>query len=49
MFRLLQDGNEGNGPHFTEMFTLTFFGSCIVTLNTKLLGGKMFVTISNFQ
>uniref|UniRef100_A0A0N4UK01 Protein YIPF n=1 Tax=Dracunculus medinensis TaxID=318479 RepID=A0A0N4UK01_DRAME len=35
----------GNGPHFTEMFTLTFFGSCIVTLNTKLLGGK----ISFFQ
>uniref|UniRef100_A0A915PF04 FBA domain-containing protein n=1 Tax=Setaria digitata TaxID=48799 RepID=A0A915PF04_9BILA len=42
---LLQGGKNGKGPHFTEVFTLTFFGSCIVTLNTKLLGGN----ISFFQ
>ncbi|VDN83027.1 unnamed protein product [Brugia pahangi] len=42
---LLQGGKSGKGPHFTEVFTLTFFGSCIVTLNTKLLGGN----ISFFQ
>ncbi|EJW82386.1 hypothetical protein WUBG_06703, partial [Wuchereria bancrofti] len=39
--RLLQGGKSGKGPHFTEVFTLTFFGSCVVTLNTKLLGGNM--------
>uniref|UniRef100_A0A183DBA7 Protein YIPF n=1 Tax=Gongylonema pulchrum TaxID=637853 RepID=A0A183DBA7_9BILA len=42
---LLQGGKSGKGPHFTEVFTLTFFGSCVVTLNTKLLGGN----ISFFQ
>jgi len=42
---LLQCDNTGKGPHFTEIFTLTFFGSCVVTLNIKLLGG----TISFFQ
>lgn len=33
------------GPQFTDVFVLTFFGACIVTLNIKLLGG----TISFFQ
>uniref|UniRef100_A0A914UQ31 Protein YIPF n=1 Tax=Plectus sambesii TaxID=2011161 RepID=A0A914UQ31_9BILA len=43
---LLLHSSEGKmGPHFTEVFTLTFFGACIVTLNIKLLGG----TISFFQ
>uniref|UniRef100_A0A158Q7Q7 Protein YIPF n=1 Tax=Elaeophora elaphi TaxID=1147741 RepID=A0A158Q7Q7_9BILA len=42
---MLQGGRSGKGPHFTELFTLTFFGSCVVTLNTKLLGGN----ISFFQ
>lgn len=42
---LLQGGDRGKGPHFTEVFTLTFFGSCVVTLNIKLLGGH----ISFFQ
>ncbi|CAG9533930.1 unnamed protein product [Cercopithifilaria johnstoni] len=42
---MLQGGKSGKGPHFTEVFTLTFFGSCVVTLNTKLLGGN----ISFFQ
>ncbi|VDM96031.1 unnamed protein product [Thelazia callipaeda] len=42
---MLQGGRSGKGPHFTEVFILTFFGSCVVTLNSKLLGGK----ISFFQ
>ncbi|KAI6178961.1 Protein YIPF [Aphelenchoides besseyi] len=44
-FRLLQDTYSGKGPRFTEAFTLVFFGSCVVTANIKLLGGK----ISFFQ
>ncbi|KAI6196314.1 hypothetical protein M3Y94_01094600 [Aphelenchoides besseyi] len=42
---LLQDTYSGKGPRFTEAFTLVFFGSCVVTANIKLLGGK----ISFFQ
>jgi len=42
---LLQSSEGTKGPHFTEVFTLTFFGACVVTLNIKLLGG----TISFFQ
>uniref|UniRef100_A0A914I1L6 RRP15-like protein n=1 Tax=Globodera rostochiensis TaxID=31243 RepID=A0A914I1L6_GLORO len=33
------------GAQFTQIFSLAFFGTCIVTLNAKLLGGK----ISFFQ
>uniref|UniRef100_A0A914CX60 Protein YIPF n=2 Tax=Acrobeloides nanus TaxID=290746 RepID=A0A914CX60_9BILA len=44
LLSLLLQGGVG-GPHFTEVFSITFFGSCIVTANTKLLGG----TISIFQ
>lgn len=40
---LLQGNNKG--PQFTQVFTLAFFGSFIVTMNIKLLGGK----ISFFQ
>ncbi|VDM44426.1 unnamed protein product [Toxocara canis] len=42
---LLQSDDGGKGPRFTEVFSLTFFGSVIVTLNIKLLGGH----ISFFQ
>uniref|UniRef100_A0A915BAQ9 Protein YIPF n=1 Tax=Parascaris univalens TaxID=6257 RepID=A0A915BAQ9_PARUN len=42
---LLQGADGGKGPRFTEVFSLTFFGSVIVTLNIKLLGGH----ISFFQ
>jgi hypothetical protein len=38
---LLQDPSNSKGPRFTEAFTLVFFGSCVVTANIKLLGGKM--------
>ncbi|MFH4974914.1 hypothetical protein AB6A40_001623 [Gnathostoma spinigerum] len=42
---LLQSDDSNKGPHFSEVFSLTFFGSCVVTLNIKLLGGH----ISFFQ
>ncbi|KJH47172.1 Yip1 domain protein [Dictyocaulus viviparus] len=43
---LLHHNNpSGSAPHFTQVFAITFFGSVIVTLNIKLLGGQ----ISFFQ
>jgi len=47
---LLLQGSHGSaidekGPEFTEMFALTWFGACAVTLNVKLLRGS----ISFFQ
>jgi hypothetical protein len=41
---LMLHGNS-KGPLFTEIFTITFFGSCVVTANIKLLDGG----ISFFQ
>lgn len=38
------DHNDG-GPQFAEVFVIIWFGSIIITLNSKLLGG----TISFFQ
>uniref|UniRef100_A0A7E4UYD1 Protein YIPF n=1 Tax=Panagrellus redivivus TaxID=6233 RepID=A0A7E4UYD1_PANRE len=37
--------SSSKGPMFTEIFTMTFFGSCVVTANIKLLDGG----ISFFQ
>lgn len=46
---LLQGGAADNdyqgGPQFAEVFVIVWFGSIIITLNSKLLGG----TISFFQ
>lgn len=42
---LLQEGDSEKGAQFTQIFSLAFFGSLVVTLNAKLLGGK----ISFFQ
>ncbi|KAI1713543.1 yip1 domain-containing protein [Ditylenchus destructor] len=42
---ILQGNVSDKGPQFTQVFSLAFFGSCMVTLNIKLLGGK----ISFFQ
>lgn len=36
---------DGSAPQFTQVFAITFFGSVVVTLNIKLLGGQ----ISFFQ
>lgn len=42
LLALLLEGNQ-KGPLFTEIFTLTFFGSCVVTANIKLLDGGISV------
>ncbi|XP_076843742.1 protein YIPF6 [Brachyhypopomus gauderio] len=39
------DGESDSGPQFAEVFVIVWFGSIIITLNSKLLGG----TISFFQ
>ncbi|CAJ0584539.1 unnamed protein product, partial [Mesorhabditis spiculigera] len=42
---LLHSQGGDAAPQFTQVFSLTFFGSIVVTLNIKLLGGE----ISFFQ
>uniref|UniRef100_A0A8C4GGG7 Protein YIPF n=1 Tax=Dicentrarchus labrax TaxID=13489 RepID=A0A8C4GGG7_DICLA len=39
------DSDDQGGPQFAEVFVIIWFGSIIITLNSKLLGG----TISFFQ
>lgn len=39
------DHDDQGGPQFAEVFVIVWFGSIIITLNSKLLGG----TISFFQ
>nr|XP_020467200.1 protein YIPF6 [Monopterus albus] len=39
------DNDDQGGPQFAEVFVIIWFGSIIITLNSKLLGG----TISFFQ
>ncbi|KAL7838851.1 hypothetical protein AOLI_G00272550 [Acnodon oligacanthus] len=39
------DSKDDGGPQFAEVFVIVWFGSIIITLNSKLLGG----TISFFQ
>ncbi|KAK1787862.1 hypothetical protein P4O66_015943 [Electrophorus voltai] len=39
------DNQNDSGPQFAEVFVIIWFGSIIITLNSKLLGG----TISFFQ
>lgn len=39
------DNDKERGPEFAEVFVIIWFGSIIITLNSKLLGG----TISFFQ
>ena len=39
------DSKDDGGPQFAEVFVIIWFGSIIITLNSKLLGG----TISFFQ
>ncbi|XP_028293975.1 protein YIPF6 [Gouania willdenowi] len=39
------DSEDRGGPQFAEVFVIIWFGSIIITLNSKLLGG----TISFFQ
>ncbi|XP_056152091.1 protein YIPF6 [Lampris incognitus] len=39
------DSKDDGGPQFAEVFVIIWFGSVVITLNSKLLGG----TISFFQ
>ncbi|KAJ8247139.1 hypothetical protein GJAV_G00259210 [Gymnothorax javanicus] len=39
------DSKDDGGPQFAEVFVIVWFGSVVITLNSKLLGG----TISFFQ
>ncbi|XP_026195516.1 protein YIPF6 [Anabas testudineus] len=39
------DSDDQGGPQFAEVFVIVWFGSIVITLNSKLLGG----TISFFQ
>ncbi|XP_029349780.1 protein YIPF6 [Echeneis naucrates] len=39
------EGDDQGGPQFAEVFVIVWFGSIVITLNSKLLGG----TISFFQ
>lgn len=36
------DENDG-GPEFAQVFVIVWIGAMIVTLNSKLLGGNMYV------
>ncbi|VDL80127.1 unnamed protein product [Nippostrongylus brasiliensis] len=42
---LQHNATDGSAPQFTQVFAITFFGSIVVTMNIKLLGGQ----ISFFQ
>ncbi|MGH0187924.1 UNVERIFIED_CONTAM: hypothetical protein FKN15_027246 [Acipenser sinensis] len=39
------DSKEDGGPQFAEVFVIIWFGSVIITLNSKLLGGTMLVLL----
>ena len=51
IFRMLQKSadNSGNasesGPEFAEVFLIVCLGAIVVTLNSSLLGGKMYGVI----
>ncbi len=37
------DSEEDGRPQFAEIFVIIWFGSVIITFNSKLLGGTMWV------
>lgn len=37
------DNSNDGGPEFAQVFVIVWIGSMIVTLNSKLLGGNMYV------
>lgn len=39
------DSQYDGGPEFAEVFVIVWIGAMIVTLNSKLLGGNMFVNL----
>ncbi|KAH8328543.1 hypothetical protein KR067_010617 [Drosophila pandora] len=42
------DSMADNGPEFAQVFVIVWIGAAIVTLNSKLLGGNMYVNFTNF-
>lgn len=38
------DSMSDNGPEFAQVFVIVWIGAAIVTLNSKLLGGNMYVS-----
>lgn len=38
--------NYDGGPEFAEVFVIVWIGAMVVTLNSKLLGGKMYVFLN---
>ncbi|KAH8339392.1 hypothetical protein KR074_004032 [Drosophila pseudoananassae] len=42
------DSMADNGPEFAQVFVIVWVGAAIVTLNSKLLGGNMYVDFSLF-
>lgn len=47
--RMLQGGSadsrDDGGPQFAEVFVIIWFGAVVITLNSKLLGGTMWVLV----
>lgn len=46
MATILQGSSAGQydgGPEFAQVFVIVWIGAAIVTLNSKLLGGNMYV------
>lgn len=42
----IANGNQHDGgPEFAEVFVIVWIGALIVTLNSKLLGGNMYVRL----
>jgi len=39
------DNMSDNGPEFAQVFVIVWIGAAIVTFNSKLLGGNMYVSI----
>lgn len=39
------DSMSDNGPEFAQVFVIVWIGAAIVTLNSKLLGGNMYVDL----
>lgn len=39
------DNTNDGGPEFAEVFVLVWIGAAVVTFNSKLLGGNMYVII----
>ena len=37
------DSNSDGGPQFAEVFVVVWVGALVVTVNSKLLGGTMYV------